>query len=512
MTQGSTDPRKTEALPDPSPTIAFTTTRLATGTIVPASPVPASPLSPPEIIMVGRQRYHVLSTLSHTTGEAILYRVEGRGREGVAKVYRLPEKTAKLRLLQCVRKIRKRHLIEILAVGIEGGHLIEVMPFAPGGTLRERKPFRNVAALRSIILTIAQAIEALHRAGIVHCDVKPENILFMNEALDTPVLADFGIAEFLDGNRKATTEKRGSPLYAAPEAHAVAENVIRVYPATDWYSLGISILDVWADETPFPAGSELDLLEAKLQGRIEPPADMPEDLRRLVSGLIFPLADSRWGYEQVCGWASGSCPAIPRISTRSVNDEDLRHPLMAEEVPVRVLQPERHAPDQRVKSAPTVTTTAPGIVRPPASWRTNAFAPFVLSAALGVVSTLSAIWQSPSPSTGMNPLHLPFFVIAGTAGVWFLQRGERGRLLSTLVAGPLGGIVSAILAFWVESALANLPFLLPLCCIIVTILMLAPGVPAGRSRVPVVAALGALLLTYILHLPPLLALSRLIAH
>ena len=299
MTQGSTDPRKTEALPDPRRTVAFTTTKIATGTIVPAAPDPVSPPSPPEVITVGRKRYRVIATLSHTTGEAILYRVEGKGIDGVAKIYRLPGKTAKLRLLERVRKIRKNHLCEILAVGIEDERLIEVMPFAPGGTLRDRKPFRDPAALRSIILTIAQAIDALHHAGIVHCDVKPENILFMDETLDAPVLADFGIAEFLDRNGKATTEKRGSPLYAAPEAHAVAESMIRVYPATDWYSLGISILDVWADEAPFPAASELDLLEAKLQGRVEPPAGMPEDLRRLVSGLIFPLADNRWGYEQV---------------------------------------------------------------------------------------------------------------------------------------------------------------------------------------------------------------------
>jgi serine/threonine protein kinase len=471
MIRRTRDSRTTEVVPS-----STRTTIASTATVVPASTEPVHASKVPGSFTISSHCYRVVSTLSQATGEATLYLAEYRGKRVVAKHYHQSRKQEKIKLLERIQGIRKKPLVQILGVGVQDERPFEVMEYALGGTLRDLKPYRDPVNLRRIILSVADSINALHQAGIVHCDVKPENILFLDAEQQTPVLSDFGIAEFLDRNGKATTEKKGSPLYAAPEAHAVAGNMIRVYPASDWYSLGISILDVWAADSPFPFASDLDLMESKLQGLIKPPPDMPEELQRLVSGLVMPLVESRWGFKEIKRWSRGGV-TVPEIAL---------------DVPIS-----------------TGNIRRPAWLQATADGDNGLNASLLLSAALGVVSVIRPRIPFPSNLSDINPLLVPLFILACTVGVWIIQKGEPGRLLSTLVAGPIGGVVVAIASFWILSFACSVPFLLSAGCAVGTGVLLLLRPPKAVDRMLVAAALAGLLVTYLLHTPPFYTLTKL---
>lgn len=448
--------------------------------IIPAAPGRSDAAPTPEFLTLNHKRFRIISSLGQPGGEAHLYLAKSTTRRVVVKLYKQERKREKLEVLQQIRAIRKQPLIRIFDAGIESGRLVEVMEHAQGGTLRDLKPFRDGTGLRRIILIIADSIQALHSANVVHCDVKPENILFVDGDRKHPVLADFGIAEQLDSSGRASTEKKGSPLYAAPEAHAVATNMMRVYPASDWYSLGITILDVWNEGTPFPFASELDLMEAKLQGLIVPPKDMPEELRMLVGGLLAPQVADRWGYSEIRQWAK----------------QTHQHETTVE--PGTTVVPQR---DREVTGVDHPTQKRNG--RPATA--------VIFASLLGVAALMQPRTPFPRHVADINGMQVPLFMLGGALLVWIVQRAERGRVLSTVIAGPIAGAVAGLSAFWLLALATAVPFLIPVCCgVIVLLLPRLAMTPMARTGAGI--TLGALFLTYVFHTPPVYQLFQALLH
>ncbi|RZL74333.1 MAG: protein kinase [Rhodococcus sp. (in: high G+C Gram-positive bacteria)] len=111
------------------------------------------------------------------------------------------------------------NIVSILHVGTtDSGRPYLVMPYYSRDSLEARVrqvgPLGQAAALR-VGVKMAGALEAAHRVGILHRDVKPGNILFTD--YDEPVLTDFGIAHVTGGFQTATGTVTGSPAYTAPE-------------------------------------------------------------------------------------------------------------------------------------------------------------------------------------------------------------------------------------------------------------------------------------------------------
>ncbi len=108
-------------------------------------------------------------------------------------------------------------------------------------TQRDRYPFFAVPAYLDLFRSITLGLQAIHRAGIVHCDVKPENILLAGENVR---LHDFGIAR---ENFSPPDEISGTMTYMAPEQ-------IRLQPVdqrTDFYSLGVVMYELAVGIAPF---------------------------------------------------------------------------------------------------------------------------------------------------------------------------------------------------------------------------------------------------------------------
>jgi serine/threonine protein kinase len=148
-----------------------------------------------------------------------------------------------------------------------GDHWIVMEPLS-GRTLAEVLASDGplpVAEVRRIALQLVDALRAVHRAGLVHSDVKPANIQLCDDG--RVVLMDFGIAAAIDDQETLSSEAMaGSPAYMSPErARGDA-----VGPASDLFSLGATLFAAVEGKSPFGAGDPFSTLVAVVEARPAP--------------------------------------------------------------------------------------------------------------------------------------------------------------------------------------------------------------------------------------------------
>ncbi len=175
---------------------------------------------------------------------------------------------------EAVAGLRHPHIIPIHAVGEDREFAWFAMPLIHGESLRarlERSSPLPIGEARRIFTEIAEALAAAHRAGLIHRDVKPDNILLEGEERRV-VLTDFGIAKALAGGQPPESPERsrdltetglivGTPQYMSPE-QAGGERSIDA--RSDLYSLGVVAYLMLTGELPFPAGSGSAVLMKQL--------------------------------------------------------------------------------------------------------------------------------------------------------------------------------------------------------------------------------------------------------
>ncbi len=163
-----------------------------------------------------------------------------------------------------------------------GDHWI-VMELLSGRTLAETVASAGplpAAVVRRIALQLVDALRAVHRAGLVHSDVKPANVQLCDGG--RLVLTDFGIATEIDDERTlSSVAMAGSPAYMSPErARGDA-----VGPASDLFSLGATLFAAVEGRSPFGAGNPLSTLVAVVEARPGPFVNAGP-LRPIIEGLL----------------------------------------------------------------------------------------------------------------------------------------------------------------------------------------------------------------------------------
>ena len=160
------------------------------------------------------------------------------------------------------------HIVRIYDVGEHAGVPFAVLAYLEGGNLRERLTRRGrseprrlpVDDLRAWLPAVAGALDFIHARGVVHRDVKPENLLF--DAAGHAYLADFGLskARGLEASLTPNEHLVGTGNYMAPES--IREDVLT--PAFDQYSLATVVAEMLTGSLPFAGAHWATILRRRM--------------------------------------------------------------------------------------------------------------------------------------------------------------------------------------------------------------------------------------------------------
>ncbi|MCO5169775.1 MAG: serine/threonine-protein kinase [Planctomycetes bacterium] len=264
--------------------------------------------------------YELLGELGRG-GMGVVYRARDPlvGREVAVKVLQPQaadaDSFARLqREAQTAGNLRHPGIVPVLAAGVERGRPYLVMELVQGESLREllrREGRLGQARAAGLVAELARALQHAHERGVLHRDVKPENVLLGPDG--RPRLTDFGLAALQADGRRLTRDGEvvGTPCYMAPE-QAVGDRA-QVGPRSDVYGLGATLYELVAGQPPLAGASALSILEATVHGRITPPRQLRRDLDPALEEVILKALArdpaARWSSagalaEAVEGWAA----------------------------------------------------------------------------------------------------------------------------------------------------------------------------------------------------------------
>lgn len=215
------------------------------------------------------------------------------------------------------------NVVAIHDLVVEGEQLAIVMDYMDGGSLRDVLQHRRTLppALALVVMSqVFDAMAAAHAQGIIHRDIKPDNVLLEKGWEDLPgdaiKVSDFGIASILTARVRTTTGLLGTPEYMAPEMITTGEGGA----AADVYAAGVMLYELLGGRTPF-AGPGTDFAVAyRHVSALVPPLPVSEEVASLLTGLLDKAPANRPTASQAAAAlrnASAHCqnqPALTPIS------------------------------------------------------------------------------------------------------------------------------------------------------------------------------------------------------
>lgn len=184
-----------------------------------------------------------------------------------------------------IANLSNPNVVNVLDVGTQDDINYIVMEYVEGKTLKdiikEKGPLPYEVAI-SIGIKVAKALECAHRSGIIHRDVKPQNILVTEEGVVK--VTDFGIAKSMDSSTIAHTNSvMGSAHYFSPEQ---AKGTYTDY-RTDLYSLGIVLYEMVTGVVPFNGDSPVTVAVKHIQEQAIPPKSINKNIPDSLNDLIM---------------------------------------------------------------------------------------------------------------------------------------------------------------------------------------------------------------------------------
>ena len=243
-------------------------------------------------------------------GMGIVYRAKDRRLKRAVAVKVLPPELAFrseirsrfLREAETAAQLSHPHIVPIYSVDEHDGIVYFVMACVDGENLGKRIHDRGplpIEDCRRILIEVSDALAYAHARGVVHRDIKPDNILLDVDG-DRAMVTDFGIARAIiegsDSRLTATGMAIGTPAYMSPEQSSGDREIDG---RSDLYSLGVVAYQMLAGELPFNATSTPAMLVKHLSERPTPVderrPDVPEDLAAIVMRLLEKEPANRFG-------------------------------------------------------------------------------------------------------------------------------------------------------------------------------------------------------------------------
>jgi serine/threonine-protein kinase len=203
-----------------------------------------------------------------------------------------------LREIRVAAQLQHPNILPVHDSGEADGLVYYVMPYVAGASLRERLeregPLPVADAVR-IAREVAEALDHAHREGIVHRDIKPDNIML---ASGVAVVADFGIARAIEeagaGKLTDTGMAIGTPTYMSPEQATASPNVDG---RADIYALGCVLYEMLAGSPPFSGPTAQAVMARHTADQVPPIStvrDVPPGLEAAVVKALAKLPADRW--------------------------------------------------------------------------------------------------------------------------------------------------------------------------------------------------------------------------
>jgi serine/threonine-protein kinase len=284
-----------------------------------------------------------------------------------------------------IARLRHPNIVAVHAAGSAEGLLYYVMDEVAGESLRQRLARQNripTEEVARIVADLAGALDAAGRAGVVHRDVKPENVL-LDETTGRALLADFGIARVAVESGSSTGQgvAVGTPVYMSPEQAAGEE----IDSRSDLYALGVVAYEMLAGHPPFQ-GPHRVVVSKHIAERPAPIERLRPETPAALAGAVMRALEKQPGER----WQTG---------------EEFRQAVMGER---------------------------PFVRRPP---RRRLVALAGVAVAL-LVATVALVQRSPGPPNGVNPRHsilvLPFDNLRQERSVEWLRDGSVSMLALNL--------------------------------------------------------------------------------
>jgi len=251
-------------------------------------------------------------------GMAAVYRCRDEDGEVVAvKWMHMPSPALELRFegeIRALARIRHPGVVRWLGQGSWEGRPYLVMEYLQGEDLRlwthrsrRLPPLERGRRVRTLAAQLCEALEHLHQHELIHRDVKPSNVLVLDD--DLPILTDFGVVKDLhDDGETAVGVVIGTLNYAAPEQLRGE----RVDARTDLYGLGCTLYYMLTGRVPFEQGKQAELVLAHLSRPPVPPSHhdptIPADLEQVVLRLMAKDPAERYGSAAEAAAALSSTP------------------------------------------------------------------------------------------------------------------------------------------------------------------------------------------------------------
>ena len=301
-----------------------------------------------------------------------------------------------LRELRFLLSLEHPNIVTCYALEHAGSGRQLVLDYCESGTLRSILDSDITLTLEEalgLVLDILAGLEHAHQRGIVHCDIKPENVLLqLTPGGWIARISDFGIARLSQDSKESEVGHSGSPAYMAPE------RFYNQHPtASDLYAVGIILYEVLLGKRPF-SGTPLELMVAHLNQVPIIPDELPEPLKKIVGTALQKLLPKRFQSAQVM-----------RQALLQVLDQHQAQTLSISTIGGKVLPTARPAPDL--------------------PWLT-------IPHAIEVMGLAELPSQAVAAPQGSSPSQSKLLIASSQGHVWFYHWPNHG---STVSPGPTQG-------------------------------------------------------------------------